>query len=120
MNQQNQGQQQANKIQNPETPVAKTPQYNDRDITNDMLATEKYMTDAYCTALNEASHEALYQDLRTIFNETQDCQRNFYNLMFQNGWYKIEAAPTQKLQQAYQQFQNYENTQFPTHNGMMQ
>ncbi len=52
MNQQNQ----SNKIQNPAVQIEKTPQMNDRDFTNDMLATEKYITDAYSTALNEASH----------------------------------------------------------------
>ena len=39
---------------------------NDRDFSNDLLATEKYMTDAYNTFLNEASHQALYQDVLTI------------------------------------------------------
>ena len=36
---------------------------NDRDFTNDLLSTEKYMTNSYSTFLNEASHEALYQDV---------------------------------------------------------
>lgn len=115
---QQQQQQNQNKIQNPETQVPKTPQMNDRDFTNDMLATGKYMTDSYCTALNEASHEQLYHDLSTIFKETQDCQRNFYNLMFKKGWYSVEAAPQQKLQQNYQKFSGY-SSQFP-YNNMMQ
>jgi spore coat protein CotF len=108
--------QNANKIQNPNTQVPKTPQMNERDFLNDLLATEKYMTDAYCKALNEASHEALYKDLQLIFNETQDCQRNIYNIMFKHGWYKLEAEDQQKLQQAYQQFYNYTTTQFPYQN----
>lgn len=107
--------QNASQIANPKTKVPKTPQMNDRDFTNDMLATEKYMTDSYCTALNEASHEGLYLELRAIFNETQDCQRELYNLMFKNGWYKLEAADQQKIQQKHQQFYNYTTTQFPNH-----
>jgi spore coat protein CotF len=106
-------------IQNPESPVQKTPQMNERDFLNDLLATEKYMTDAYSTALNEASHSGLYQDVLTIFNETQNCQRELYNMMFKKGWYKIEAADQQKLQQSYQQFQGYTN-QFPYGNLPMQ
>ncbi|TLS38775.1 spore coat protein [Pseudalkalibacillus caeni] len=101
------------KIKNPKTSVPKTPLMNDRDFSNDMLATEKYMTDSYCTALNEASHEALYDDLITIFNETQQCQRDFFNLMFQKGWYKLEPATEQQIQQSHQQFTNYTTTQFP-------
>ncbi|MCH1625583.1 spore coat protein [Fredinandcohnia quinoae] len=108
--------QNANQVKNPKMTVPKTPQMNDRDFLNDMLATEKYMTDAYCTALNEASHEGLYKDIQAIFNETQNCQRELYNLMFKNGWYKLEEENQQKVQQKLQQFYNYTTTQFPTHN----
>ncbi|MFP3722729.1 spore coat protein [Niallia circulans] len=106
-------------IQNPESQVPKTPQMNDRDFTNDMLSTEKYMTDAYSTALNEASNETLYQDLLSIFIETQNMQRELYDLMFQKGWYKLEAAEQQKIQQSYQQFKGYSN-QFPFGNTTIQ
>jgi spore coat protein CotF len=99
-------------IQNPESPVQKTSRMNERDFTNDLLSTEKYMTDSYSTFLNEASHQALYQDVLHIFTETQNEQRQLYNIMFQKGWYKLEPAEQQKLQQKYQQFQGYTN-QFP-------
>lgn len=102
-----------NKIQNPNTQVPKTPEMNDRDRLNDMLATEKYMTDGYDTALNEASHATLYEDILSIYTETQNCQRDIFNLMFQKGWYKMNAASGQQLQQSYQQFNNYMTTQFP-------
>ncbi|GGM35873.1 hypothetical protein GCM10011351_22400 [Paraliobacillus quinghaiensis] len=106
--------QQQQKVQNPETQVNKTPQMNDRDFLNDMLTTEKYMTQSYSTALNEASNQAFYQDLLAIYNETQDTQRNLYNLMFKNGWYSIEKAEQQKIQQSHQQYSGYTN-QFPVH-----
>jgi spore coat protein CotF len=115
MNNQNQQQQSAQKIQNPETQVPKTPQMNDRDYINDVLATEKYMTSSYSIALNEASHDQLYQDLAMISNETQQCQRDLYNMMFKKGWYGLEAEQTQKLQQTQQQFSGY-TSQFPYNN----
>jgi len=95
------------------TSVQEGPQMNDRDFTNDLLATEKYLTTAYSTALNEASHQTLYQDLLTIFTETQQAQRDLYNFMFQNGWYTLEAADTQKLQQSYQKFSSTIQQQSP-------
>lgn len=101
------------KIKNPETQVTKGPQMNDRDFVNDLLSTEKYMAASYSSALNEASHQALYQDILTIRNETQQSQRDLYNLMFNNGWYSLEAADTQKLQQSHQQFSNYIQQQSP-------
>lgn len=107
MNNQNQQQ-----IKNPETKIQKTPEMNDRDFINDLLTTEKYMTTSYSMAMHEASHKGLYEDILTIFNETEKCQRDLYDLMFRNGWYAVEAADGQKLQQKYQQFQGYTN-QFP-------
>ncbi|RNA67451.1 spore coat protein [Alteribacter keqinensis] len=107
-NQANDGQ----KIGNPKTQTPDSPQMNDRDYINDMLATEKYMTGSYCTALNEASHEGLYKDVQSIFNETQDCQRNLFNMMFEKGWYSFDAVPQQTLDQSHQKFSGYSN-QFP-------
>ncbi|WP_071393642.1 spore coat protein [Bacillus tuaregi] len=121
MNQnQNQGGQ-SQTISNPKTTqLQKTPQMNDRDYLNDVLATEKYMTSAYNIALNEASHEALYQDILSVFTETQNEQRQLYNLMFKKGWYKLEQEEAQKLQQKHQQFYNYTTTQFPYSDGQLQ
>jgi spore coat protein CotF len=110
---------QQNKIQNPAVQIQKTPEMNDRDFTNDMLATEKYMTWAYSTALNEVSHSSLYQDILAVFNETHDAQRELFELMFRKGWYGFEAANQQKLQQSYNQFQGYSN-QFPYGNQQTQ
>ncbi len=84
--------QQNQKITNPQTPVPNTAQMNDRDLVNESLTTEKYITASYCTALHEFSHESLYQDIQAIFDESQKAQRRLYDVMFQNGWYSIEAT----------------------------
>jgi len=107
-------QHQPQKIQNPEVPIAKSPHVNDRDLVNDMLTLEKYMTSSYNVALDEASNYDLYQMIFSIFRETQDCQRKFFNLMFMQGWYTLEAADQQKISQTYEKFSNYTN-QFPYH-----
>ena len=106
--QQNQNQQQS-KISNPQTQVPETQQMTDRDLINDMLTTEKYMTANYSTSLNEASHEALYMDIEQVFIESQRCQRELFNLMFEKGWYSFEAVQPQTLQQSYQKFNGYSN-----------
>lgn len=114
MNQQ-QNQQQQNQIANPQSnslPQVKGPEMNDRDRVNDILAYEKYLISNTNIAAWEASHQQLHQDLMTLCTETQACHRNLFNLMFQKGWYKLEAAEQQKLDQAYQQFSNY-SSQFP-------
>ncbi|QKS72224.1 spore coat protein [Paenalkalicoccus suaedae] len=95
------------KITNPATPVPQTPALNDRDLLTDMLTVEKYITDAYSTAMNESSHSRLFEDVFSIFEESQRCQRDIFNTMFAYGWYSLEAVDAQKLQQTYQQFSGY-------------
>ena len=108
-------QQNPNIIQNPKPanePQVKGPQMNDRDYLNDILATEKYLTDSLNVAVREASHESLYRDFLNILNDSHHAQRHAFELMFQKGWYKLEAEQQQKLDQAHQQFMNY-TSQFP-------
>ncbi|MEJ9228490.1 spore coat protein [Peribacillus butanolivorans] len=101
-----------NKVQNPESPVAKTPQMNDRDFINDMLATEKYFCNSLSVALHEMSNHALFHDIFSVSKENQEMQRELYNLMFEKGWYSLEKAQPNSLSQTYQQFSGYKN-QFP-------
>ncbi|MCM3567704.1 spore coat protein [Neobacillus mesonae] len=112
---QNQQGQNSNQIANPQTgqlPKVKGPEMNDRDFLNDGLSTCKYITDSLNVAVREASHDKLHADLLQILNETQQSCRDLFLAMFQNGWYKMEAEDQQKIDQAYQQFNNY-SSQFP-------
>jgi spore coat protein CotF len=112
---QNQQSQNTSKIANPQTgelPKVKSPEMNDRDFLNDGLSTCKYLTDSLNIAVREASHEQLYNDMVQILKETHDSCREMYNMMFQHGWYKLEAEEQQKIDQAHKQFSNY-SSQFP-------
>src|SRR5690625_2118209 len=100
------------KIQNPEMQVPKTPQMSERDFLNDMLTTEKYMSHSYTYALQDASHTQLYNDLAQIAQETSNCQRDLYNVMFRKGFYSLDAANAPQLSESYTQFSGYKN-QFP-------
>lgn len=117
-NAQSQGQN-PNQIANAQTgqlPKVKGPEMNDRDLLNDALSTCKYLTDSFNVAVREASHDELHADFNRILAETHQSARELYNLMFQKGWYKLEAEEQQKLQQAYQQFNGY-SSQFPYPSG---
>ncbi|SFV01777.1 spore coat protein [Alicyclobacillus macrosporangiidus] len=96
----------------PGEPQVKGPEMNDRDRLQDLLATEKYLTDSFNVAAREASHDALFRDVLTVLTETHRACRDVFNLMFQKGWYKLEAEQQQKVDQAYQQFSGY-SSQFP-------
>lgn len=103
-------------IKNPESNVVsrvKNPSMNDRDYINDILATEKYLTDSFNTFVREASHTELYNDTKQILNETHDCTRDIFNVMFKNGFYSLQPEKAQAVQKAQKQFANYINAQDP-------
>lgn len=101
-----------NQAQGNTSQVPQTPQMNDRDYLNDILATEKYLTDSFNVAAREASHDALFQDVMSILTETHQVARNVYQLMFKKGWYKVEQANPLQVDQTAQQFEGYKS-QFP-------
>jgi len=95
-----------NKVQNPKTETQSGTQMNDKDVLNDILITEKNMSNNYSIALNEASNDHLYKDFLTIFQETQEAQRQLFNLLFKKGWYTLEKADTNKISEKYQEYSN--------------
>lgn len=93
-------------------PQIKGPEMNDRDRLNDILAMEKYMSQSYGIAVNEASNDTLFQTQMSILSDIHQCQRDLFNLMHRKGWYKLDQAQAQDVYQTAQQFSNYQ-TQFP-------
>ena len=87
---------------------------HDRDYLNDVLATEKYLTECFNTFIREASHLSLYGDLNRILAETHQCSREIFNLMFKKGC-TLQGAERKEIEQMYQQFTNY-RSQFPLEN----
>lgn len=89
---------------------------NDRDRMQDLLAQEKYMTVGYNIALNEASHDELFQVLKENADTCHQMQRQVFDTMFQKGWYKLPVADAQAMAHAYEQFQQWQS-QFPFQQG---
>ncbi|MCI9433913.1 MAG: spore coat protein [Bacilli bacterium] len=87
------------KIENPKVEVPETIEMNDRDYINDILETEKNMSDNLSIALNEASNNTLYEEILMHFIEIKNSQRELYNMMFKKGWYSLEKAEENKVTQ---------------------
>ena len=90
----------------------KGPEINDRDLINDVLSFEKYLSNGYNTGLNEMQNPKLHQAVSTILSDIHQCQWQAFNMMFEKGWYKMNAAPQEELSKTYTQFNNYKS-QFP-------
>lgn len=94
-----------NKVSNPKTEVPSTFKMNDKDYLTSILAVEKAMVKDYAVALTEASNNDLYNDFCDMFNDVIELQREVYNLMFKKGWYSLEMAEENKIQQKYNTLQ---------------
>ncbi len=88
-----------NKISNPKTEVPKGTELNDKDYLNACLSLLKEMEKNYTVALTEASNENLFNKYDTVFNEIKSLQRDTFELAFRKGWYSLEKAEANKINQ---------------------
>ena len=86
-----------NKVQNPKTEVPQTKDLNDCNYLDELLSCEKNMAGNLQIALNEASNQNLYHEIKTIFDDVQNMQRKMFNLAFEKGWYSLEKAESLKV-----------------------
>ena len=91
-----------NQISNPKTEVPTGINMNDKDYITCLLTCLKEMEKNYVTAITEASNESLYKSYKSTFEELSNLQRETYELMFEKGWYSLEKAENQKINQKYQ------------------
>ncbi|HYF76266.1 MAG TPA: spore coat protein [Symbiobacteriaceae bacterium] len=102
-------------------PQTRDSNVNDRDRMQDLLSTEKYLTNSYDTFMNEASHDALFQVIKQNHSKCQDMQRQIFNTMFAKGWYKLAVADAQSVSDAYNKaVQSKSQFPFPSNLGQQQ
>lgn len=99
-----------NEIKNPKTEVPGGIRLNDKDYMNSLLSTLKEMVKGYAVVLTEASNETLYQKYKGMFNIYCNLQRDVYELMFRKGWYTVEKAEANKVNQKFQTLNQEYNT----------
>ena len=91
-----------NKICNKKVEVPKGIEMNDKDYITSLLSTLKDMEKNYVIAMSEASCEELYNKHKQVFDAISSLQREVYELMFRKGWYSIEEADANKINQKYE------------------
>lgn len=90
-----------NKVQNPKIELDSSIEMNDENYLNDILETEKNMSVNFTYALNEASNETLFNEIYEIFKQIKEAQRNLFELSFRKGFYTLEKAETNKINEEY-------------------
>lgn len=90
-----------NKVQNPKIELDSSIEMNDENYLNDILETEKNMSVNFTYALNEASNETLFNEIYEMFKQIKTSQRNLFELSFRKGFYTLEKAETNKINEEY-------------------
>ena len=90
-----------NKITNPKTETPTGINMNDKDYITCLNSTLKEMTKNYSTAMTEASNESLYRSFNSTFQELSKLQRDVFELAFRKGWYVLETADSNKINNKY-------------------
>ncbi|WBY63416.1 MAG: Spore coat protein [Thermocaproicibacter melissae] len=76
----------------------------ERDLMNDVLSSQKFITDTYNTFTNECATPNVRDGFMSILNEEHQIQAEVFDMMKQRGWYQTPAADQQKVNQAKQQY----------------
>lgn len=90
-----------NKVQNPKIELDSSIEMNDENYLNDILETEKNMSVNFTYALNEASNDTLFNEIYEMFKQIKEAQRNLFELSFRKGFYTLEKAETNKINEEY-------------------
>lgn len=80
------------------------PTFGDREIMEDLLASQKQITAEYNRAANECASSGLQGEFMTLLGEEHQIQMELFQEMQKRGWYPTEAAPQEKVRQARERF----------------
>jgi spore coat protein CotF len=71
----------------------------EQQILQDTLTVQKHVTDAYNTFACECAGEQLRSAMMDILNDEHCIQASIFKDMQSRGWYPVEQADAQKIQQ---------------------
>lgn len=83
--------------------------YGDKDIATNLLVTLKHLKSEYNTFTQEASNADLYSEIDTIYECVSQQQRNVFEMMEAQGWYKMTADSAKNIKKAYDKFSKSES-----------
>ncbi len=79
--------------------------FSDREIMDDILSSQKHITDVYNTFSNECVNQQLQSDMVNILKEEHGIQFAVFSDMQKRGWYSPAAAEAQKINETKTKFE---------------
>lgn len=89
--------------------ATKSKNYSEKDISTNLLVTLKHMKQEFNTFTQEASNETLYTDIFTLYESISQLQRDVFEMMSAQGWYKMTADTNKNISKAYTKFSKSES-----------
>lgn len=80
--------------------------FGDKEMMADAIASQKLLTGNYNTFANECSSNAVMCELMNILSEEHQIQHEIFDEMQKRGWYSIEQADLNKINQCRQKYQS--------------
>lgn len=79
--------------------------FGDREMMDDALSAQKFVTDGYNTFANECATPALKSEFMNLLSEEHQIQHEVFSEMLKRGWYQTSPAEQTKINEAKQKFQ---------------
>ncbi len=80
--------------------------FTDKEIMDDVLSSQKHITDVYNTYSNECVNQQLQSDMLNILKEEHTIQFNVFGEMQKRGWYNPGTAQAQMINETKTKFEN--------------
>jgi len=80
------------------------PMFSDRDRFQDGLASQKFITENYNTFTNECVTPGVRGAFMSILKDEHDIQNEIFTEMQRRGWYQVQPAEQQQIQQTRSKF----------------
>ena len=78
----------------------------DQEVITDLMLNEKKMSANYNTYASECVNTQLRDTFVKMLAQSHETQSRLFSTAQQKGWYQVEQAPAQKVDQARQKFTN--------------
>lgn len=80
--------------------------FTDKEILDDILSSQKHITDIYNTFSNECVNQQLQSDMLKILGEEHNMQFTTFGEMQKRGWYNPAQAQAQMINETKTKFEN--------------
>ena len=80
--------------------------FTDKEIMDDILSSQKHISEGYNSFSNECTNQQLQSDMLNILKEEHNIQFTVFSEMQKRGWYSPCAAQAQMINETKTKFEN--------------